>query len=148
MPGKAEHIDAALLVACGVALWNLRDMEWDAALVQSLGCLAGGRIGGVLPDVLEPAISSWHRKSFHSVSALSAAASLPHWARELIEGWREEARTCRSRRMGLAPGKERSDLAWRELLLWFLVGFVLGFAAGYASHLLLDSRTPRGLRFI
>lgn len=147
MPGRAQHLDVALVVGAGVAVWHLRDLDWDAAAAQSIGCLLGGAVGGLLPDVLEPAVSSWHRKSFHSAAALSSAASLPQWAREPLAQVRAEAGRCKQMRATHVPGCPEHNRLWsRELLCWLLLGCVMGAAFGYVSHLVLDSRTPRGIR--
>lgn len=75
----------------------------------------GGAIGGVLPDIIEPAYHSPHRKSAHSVSALAGVATL--------------------------VGKGFTS----NLPSTLQQSFMLGAGMGYCVHLVDDSATPRGL---
>jgi len=74
-----------------------------------------GGIGGILPDVIEPATNPGHRGLFHSVIAAVIVVSA------LCAMWQYME-------------KHKKEPDW---------GFVLGI--GYTSHLALDMVTPMGL---
>jgi hypothetical protein len=138
------------------AAFQAKDQSDTNFWIEAVGGALGGYSGGIVPDVLEPAICSWHRGVCHSWTAagtvLYARATLAQWA----ESCRKQADKCRLIPMveDLASGEwvpipqtpiqnlvmQLGELFWR-----LLAGFLNGFAAGYISHLALDSGTPRGL---
>ena len=77
-----------------------------------------GAISGVLPDILEPAVSPHHRSFFHS----KAFATL------LTIG------STKFLKSGTLSENEKEML--------------VAFSAGFGSHLALDSKTPMGLPVI
>jgi hypothetical protein len=98
------------------------------------------------PDVLEPAIHSWHRDICHSWtvgSVLSAGgAKLEEWERHC----RVKAAIFRQMRLASREDPVKALFYFLTELFWNLAaGFAVGFAAGYVSHLILDAATPLGL---
>jgi len=109
-----------------------------------LVCSLSGMGGGVMPDILEPAVSPNHRSVAHSLVAaggLVVAAKASYHVKCL-----ERAAACEQRAALLVVGSQewgkerRSAAAWRVI-----AASALGFVAGYASHLVLDGATPRSL---
>ena len=74
MANRKRHVNwgvaSALTIDATTQLYNIRTGRQQEFNFWEL-CGAGlvGYAGGVVADVLEPATSSWHRKSFHSVGA-------------------------------------------------------------------------------
>src|SRR2546425_7524563 len=81
-----------------------------------LVALLGG-IGGLLPDLLEPATNPNHRRFFHSLVTAVSLAGANHYV------WQQPA---------ISLSKKAA------------LGIT---SAGYLSHLLADARTPKGLPF-
>jgi hypothetical protein len=114
----------------------------------------GGYVGGALPDVLEPALSPWHRNTAHSGNVLGGIIGIRK-ALEAVEFvCRENAEKAEAILM------EQQGEVWVPVvtdpisqliaklveLFWRVAaGFVNGVAAGYASHLALDAMTPRSI---
>jgi inner membrane protein len=106
---------------CGALAGTVTYLVWSGINGQPLtfsGLLvssAAGTLGGVLPDLLEPATHPHHRAFFHSLAfAASAGIGVQRFA------------------------SDPSRAPAQKLL-------VLVAALGYASHLTLDGCTPRGL---
>jgi|SRR5882724_6067963 len=128
--------------AVGALLALLRsDAEKDApmdVLMRVLGGYWGGRVGARIPDWLEPAVSSWHRSTAHSVVV---GATIFELARRKIAAWEDH---CRAKQVDALTSGNTAD--W---LFWSLAsGFGPAVAAGHISHIALDARTPRGIPFI
>jgi len=75
-----------------------------------------GSIGGILPDLLEPARNPNHRSFFHSWLLLLSML--------LVIAFK---------------------ISKKSTLKWFLSHPFLSFIAGYSSHLLADMTTAKGL---
>ena len=111
------------------------------------GGLLGGLIGARMPDIADPPDSPNHRGTGHSIAfggtvAAGCSASIPI----LIDNARraeQEANAYieRGYRVPLLIGL-RLHLALAAL------GFTIGVPAGVASHLVLDSETPDGIRVL
>jgi membrane-bound metal-dependent hydrolase YbcI (DUF457 family) len=99
---------AGYLIYCRV---SNRQFTLGEALLATGACV----VGSASPDLLEPAVHSWHRGPCHSVAAGGAAAHLA-WTPWIGDG---------------SP-----DLGT------LLVSF---FALGYLSHLAMDACTPRSV---
>jgi len=118
------------------------------------GGALGGYVGGLLPDVLEPAISSWHRDIAHSCAAGGGVIAMGNALAAFEAACRENAEKCRA-----IPMEQQGDvfafvpadpisrllLSLFELLWRLAAGFANGLAAGYVSHLALDAATPRSI---
>lgn len=147
MPNGRTHKAIGALGATGVSLVRSEDLPDSARLAYCMGAAAGGVVGGALPDILEPAYHSHHRDFCHSLTAGGGiVAGSVRVAQGLGEELRAEGASLRSIRFGLdADDPGRIELAVREYLIYFLLGFSLGVTVGYASHILADLATPRGV---
>lgn len=128
MPGAARHAKTGFFV--GIVIGGLLSLinqliETGSAAennIDWLKIIAGGFIGGLisgffslLPDILEPAKTPNHRGFFHSIT----------WSGILI--------------IGLFKVDENDNLEPKQKNGLFCAIF------GYLSHLILDSKTPKGL---
>lgn len=117
-------------------------------LIEALAGMLGGSHGGMLPDVLEPAIHSHHRQVMHSWTLLGGtalgvvrnAAALEAY----IQSWTAKIGELEELAPQAAPF-EAFLIRLGAVGLHAAIGYVTGLAAGYASHLALDALTPRGL---
>lgn len=114
-----------------------------------------------LPDVLEPALSSWHRNVAHSCTAGAAIVYSKDALLQFEKFCREQADLCALQHKTLqmrpdpwqpnvfvpAPADPFMLLSLKiaEMFWRFLAGFANGLAAGYISHLALDAVTPRSI---
>jgi len=155
MAGRTTHIVAGVTAGIGYAAYQAKEQTTPNRLAEIAGGGVGGYLGGVLPDLLEPGISSWHRGTAHSWSAGASIVSLRNRLIEWEKFCREQAENCKAIPMVPvdaftfvpAPVDPISDLFAKlaELFWRFLAGLANGLAAGYVSHLALDAFTPRSL---
>lgn len=146
MPNGHEHAVIGGLVGAAFALPFLGELPADEATALLAGAYCGGRIGGQLPDLLEPALHSWHRDFFHSAAVGTALVSPGASALQLARAWLESARVRRLRRTSLPADHPESVTLWvEELAIAFAAGLLIGAIPGYISHLLADIGTPRGV---
>lgn len=144
MPNQATHEVVGAASGAAFTLLRVSDAPTPHAFAEVLGGAVGGWVGGLLPDVLEPATTPNHRKLAHSV-VVGGALTLARLA-EWQAACRTEARSCVARALVLAVGSDARHRAERDALVWrFLAGILAGLVAGYASHLLLDAGTAKGL---
>jgi hypothetical protein len=154
MPGRKTHVRAGALSGAMYAGYRARNQAPIDQLVETLAGAVGGSIAGVLPDVLEPAVSSWHRSTGHSCAAGVAILS----SRNLLANYeaycRDKAARCRPMRTSmvlspqgrvLSPAPNSIVASLAELFWRFLAGCLNGMAAGYVSHLVLDAGQPRSI---
>lgn len=128
MPNAKTHIKVGMLtgLASG-AILNLIDQDektkqdssakfdWKEFFAHcALGSVTGA-IGGILPDIFEPAYHSHHRNVCHSLGAAILAGS-----------------------GAIKAGKH-------QMLNPYLKTIAVAGCASYASHLILDAATPRGV---
>lgn len=147
MPNCRTHTVAGAVAGGVWAGVTLGELPTAGFAVVVGGGLAGGAIGGMLPDLLEPAYSPRHRSFAHSWVALAAMtqARVNTWQRECHR--RAEHYTA----MAHEPVVTSALRQWYQLVALcyrFLAGALAGFKAGYVSHLVLDSITPCGLPLI
>ncbi len=150
MSDRRTHHGVAALIGLGVGIYVARNHEGWPVVARLLGAVAGSLLGGSLPDVLEPAVHSWHRRSFHSWAALAGSATVTVGPPAALRQWIEErgaaAERYRMQREGLLEGHaDRAGLWLAEMFEHALIGATVGVPAGYASHLALDAGSPRGL---
>ena len=129
MPNKEEHLKTAAIagfILGGLASLARNKGETDFITIvgemvaEGLITATFTSIGGLLPDILEPATDPNHRKFFHSVAVLLGIGY------DQLEQIRKD---------------QGSNIEfWR----WLLNKLELG----YLVHLLQDSGTPRGLPFM
>jgi len=70
-----------------------KSANWCAEVA---GGVLGGYIGGLLPDVIEPAISSWHRGAAHSCAAGGGIIAMGNALAAFEAACRENAEKCRA----------------------------------------------------
>jgi hypothetical protein len=147
MPDSRTHQIVGSLVGGGNALISAWDSDPAGTLIELVGGMYGGSVGGLLPDWIEPALSPKHRRLAHSWGALLASIATNLQAAQ--DECRRQAAVC------LARSQDPTLTAINRFLLqvgWFFwrfaAGFLSGFAPGYASHLALDGCTPMGLPLI
>jgi len=150
MPGRATNVVVGTIAGATTAAFRARHEPDGRFLLETLGGGAGGYLGGQLPDILEPATSSWHRSFAHSVAAGTGIAYLAHERLSAAQEWcRRQADTLAARRAQMpADSFAACLLALAETTLRILAGLLAGLVAGYLSHLVLDARTARSIRLI
>ena len=140
MANREDHDQFGAALSALVALLR-SDAEKDRPMDVVLRVTAayfGGKIGAKVPDWLEPAVSSWHRSTAHS---LTAGATIFEITRRKIDAWEAH---CRTKQAEAREAGNESDV-------WFWAaasGFGPAIATGYISHLALDAQTPRGIPWI
>ncbi len=147
MPNRRTHASVGVCAGASVASWNARSQTDTDRLVETVGGALGGYCGGLLPDVLEPAISPRHRDMAHSFAALIGVSALR------VDGARNHCRREAERFHQLADSfgvsaEQRLLYRLAELLWRLAAGVVSGLPVAYASHLVLDGGTAAGLPLI
>ena len=146
MSNRRTHLIAGTTTGLGFAAYRARNESLPAFVAETVGGAIAGTLGGLGPDLVEPAIHSWHRSTAHSYAAAAAiVATTVH----VTERWQEYCR-ARAQSHNEARAIATSDPArlfhgFMAFLWHLLSGFVAGLPAGYLSHLVLDSFTPRGI---
>jgi len=134
MPGRKSHVKAGAvsggITAAATYFFNYLitctehqqqrstppSFNWLEFGATTAGGAGLGAIGGIAPDVLEPAIHSYHRKTMHSVATATTITSV------------------------VLKKKKKLTRVQKAL--------VNAAGTGYVSHLVLDSKTPRGIPWI
>lgn len=145
MPNRKTHVMAGIVFGTAAAGYQARSLASENLLPELAGGCLGGILGGIAPDILEPAVHSWHRSVAHSgAGGFSSAALIQKCA-----SWQQR---CRLEAQHHAQLKLVSQDDWIRFwhavmtFLWALLsGFIVGVPAGYISHLVLDSTSPRGI---
>jgi membrane-bound metal-dependent hydrolase YbcI (DUF457 family) len=158
MPGRKAHRIVGTASGGIYAAHRARNQVGLNHLSEVLGGCVGGYVGGRAPDVLEPAISSWHRGTFHSATAGAGIVSLTQALSAWVDFCRAQAINARAvptkaveTLTGIVyvpqprNGIEKFFSNLLELFWSFLAGLTNGFVAGYGSHLALDAFTPRSI---
>ena len=136
MSSKREHdaygVAAGALAAVIHTALTGRNITLLDVVAAGVGGGLGGLAGSCMPDLIEPATSSWHRSTAHSAVATGAVAyaGVAHVAR--LAGQLHGA----------------ADLAQEGLsrvLARLSAGAVVGAPAGYVSHTVADAQTARGI---
>ena len=161
MPDRRTHRRAGRISGGVYAFQRARKQSVGQCATETIGGIAGGEIGALVADWLEPGISSWHRGTAHSCAAGVGILSLGEvlagaetYCRQQAERKAEELRTLQmipdpAQPSVFVPAPYSSltqlwlticELFWRAL-----AGFANGVAAGYLSHLVLDAGTPRSI---
>jgi membrane-bound metal-dependent hydrolase YbcI (DUF457 family) len=143
MPNRATHVRVGSLSGAVAASLFARGAPTKQFLVEMLG----GAVGGMLPDLLEPASCPNHRQFAHSVLAGGALAT------SRVADWRAACCGHAERATALlrdpsTDSDTRNRAEWAACLWHFAAGALTGVVAGYASHLVLDAGTPRGLPLV
>jgi hypothetical protein len=149
MSNHRTHVRVGAVAGGAAAAYLARHQPGPLALAETLGGGLAGALGAKIPDILEPAVHSWHRSTAHSVTVGGGAVAV---AMRSVRSWQ---RHCRDQ--VAQHSRQQAESAdpivglWHGLmvLVWsFLCGVAPGMAAGYMSHLALDACTPRGLPVI
>ena len=144
MPGRAVHIEAGAVLGGLAASVRAPRIGTPEAIAEILGGTFLGMLGGVMPDILEPATHPSHRKMAHSLATAGALLSIP--LVDMQAHCRSFASAARSRAASYQVECPERDRALFEALCWHVIaGAVAGFLAGYLSHLALDATTSYGL---
>lgn len=144
MPRRQTHLAVGLLSGVGAGIVSGRHLPHDEHFLHVVFATIGGGVGGLAPDLLEPAGSPNHRDLFHSLLAAGVISKLlgGHWQSHCERA----SEQCLFRARTFPDGStQRSNEEWNAILWRALAGFVAGFLAGYASHLALDAGTPTSL---
>jgi len=144
MPNRKVHVITSGLAGVGVAALEKKCIHPLEQLSHLVGGAVGGVIGGRTPDVLEPATSPCHRQCFHGIVPCGSVVTFG--GAFLLETYRKLIAWAES-----APGADTSKdqpIPLDRCFRFFVAGAYKGFLAGYAVHLLLDSRTPKGLPIV
>jgi hypothetical protein len=147
MPCCKTHQRISTIAGAGLGFYLARECPLDAAAVRIAAAIFATRIGGALPDIIEPANSSWHRGTAHSLAVGGGLtwAALQHLPRA-IAGLDEAARQLRRERLALVPGDPNgSSMLLEEMALHAVTAVVAGLVLGYVLHLAADGCTSRGL---
>lgn len=146
MADGKTHLIAGIATGTAAAVYTAREQQGVDFMAELIGGAVGGAIGGKLPDILEPAIHSWHRSTAHSVAT---AMTIGITAARSISAWQDFCHANAARQDDLC--ESATDVvgrAWHSFLafLWRLLsGIVVGLSVGYLSHLALDAGTPRSI---
>jgi membrane-bound metal-dependent hydrolase YbcI (DUF457 family) len=144
MPNRSTHAWVGVAVGVGMAATRVAHLPRSQALPEVIGAMTGGFLGGILPDVLEPATSPNHRKMAHSL--IAAGGLTLARVTETQATCRRRADSLEQQALYLPQGCPQRNHAEFVAMLWrLLAGMILGLVGGYASHLLLDATTSRGL---
>ena len=125
MPGRRTHRALGAAVSVGIAMTQWDEFPEIGKLLYALGAGTGGTVGGVLPDVLEPALHSYHRDVFHSLFTGGGVVAVGYKsAKTLGAELRADAARLRSLRLALPDNHpDRFGLSLRECLI-YRVGFL------------------------
>jgi hypothetical protein len=131
MANGRTHLKAGITTGVATALYTARDLTGWAFVTEVVGGGAGGAVGGLLPDLIEPAIHSWHRSTAHS---LTTATALGSTALRCIPDLQLKCRANAAHHDALSEAAaDAVSKAWHAFMsfLWrFLGGFLAGLPAG------------------
>jgi membrane-bound metal-dependent hydrolase YbcI (DUF457 family) len=137
-------------IVAGIGTYGLHkyvhQQPWE--LVQVAGAGIGGAVGGIVPDMLEPATNPHHRELFHSVAAGSIAILAGKDSRSMLMWLQEESNRLNLLIPYTVDFWGKLWLQIKKLVLDLLIGFILGFCGGYLSHVFLDSMTPNSIPWV
>ena len=146
MPNGKTHKKVALVVGAGAAFFAAKDQPMEHRLIETMGGAFGGRYGGVLPDLIDPATNPNHRSWGHGVipATVGARYTIPNVG-ELQKNLRDLANTCVVGRENAQKEADAILYGIAEIACRLGAGAVPGLIAGYISHLALDAGTPKSL---
>jgi len=146
MSRKRTHIMVGVPSGAVVAYRMADGQPMLERLTETLGGGYGGLIGALFPDLVEPALHSWHRSIAHSWASGGAGITA---AIRWLSALQERCRGAAAPRLQLAEQHSSAAMKiFHQLLAWLwrvLSGVLAGLVPGHVSHLLLDAGTPRGL---
>ncbi len=161
MPNRITHRRAGRISGGVYAFQRASKQSVGRCVTETIGGIAGGDLGALAADWLEPGISSWHRGTAHSCAAGLGILSLGEVLAEVEVYCRQQAdlKAQELRTLQVIPDSAQSSVfvsvqnsslsqLWLTIceLLWrAAAGFANGLVAGYLSHLVLDAGTPRSI---
>jgi hypothetical protein len=148
MANRKTHAIAGFASGAVAAGYSARDLGPEYLIPEIISGGIGGMLGGIAPDVLEPAIHSWHSSVAHSgASGLTGAIATKQCA--------TLQKQCRLESQHHDQLRHASENDWTRFwhamisFLWLLLsGLIVGLPAGYLSHLVLDAASPRGIPLV
>lgn len=144
MPNRGVHLQWSAAAGGAVAALMAHGLPPEYFLAEVLGGVASAGLAGLLPDVLEPAVTPMHRGIAHSVTTLGLLTQIP--AFQAREHCRAQATAYRMQAAALPVGCAERARAERQAWWWHVAaGACIAAPVGYAAHLLLDAQTPRSL---
>lgn len=144
MPRRPTHLAAGLVAGAIAGLATSSRLPSEHQTIHIVFATIGGVLGGIAPDIIEPATSPGHRGAFHSL--LMAGGATAAWRADWLADCHGRATTCDARALTFSEGSPERNNEFRTALFWrALGGLIVGFIAGYASHLALDACTARSL---
>jgi membrane-bound metal-dependent hydrolase YbcI (DUF457 family) len=143
--GVHKAVGAGVGIAA-VAVFRSIEKSKPLGILELAGGAVGGMIGASLPDILEPATSSYHRGPAHS---MAFSSGIVYGA---IKGLGEIRASLDKKAAELQYKSEKAD-DWLMSLLYqigawaveFITGALTAVVPGYVSHIALDATTPRGV---
>jgi LexA-binding, inner membrane-associated putative hydrolase len=146
MPNRDVHLQVGAASGVAYAAYHAWGQPGPYVLAEAAGGLVGGIGGGLLPDWIDSPCSPRHRAEAHGMSITGTVGyfmnqQLPQWQVNL----RAEAQRYAQLRAASPTLLPQIGYGALEFILRFLSGLLTGLLAGYASHLALDSLTPRSL---
>jgi hypothetical protein len=153
--GKA-HTYFAIAAGVGMTAYVAKEQTGLDFWLQLLGAAIGSRCTGNLPDIFEPAISSYHWGTFHSVGMGGTITAQADRISDIRKFCQSQADQCKNNPKRLLmirvaegisfpielDGAVGEVFSFIERCLWLILsGFVVGAATGYVSHLALDAAT-------
>ncbi len=149
MSNRRTHLIAGTGAGLSLAGYLARNERPSVLVAEAVGGALGGALGCLGPDIVEPAVHSWHRSVAHSYAT---AATIATATVQGVQRWQEYCRACAtSHDEAFSQSVTDGERLWHRLmaLVWrVLSGFVAGLPAGYLSHLALDACTPRGIPLV
>jgi hypothetical protein len=161
MANRKTHRRAGRVSGAVYAAHRAKGQSVGKFLVETASGAAGGDVGALVADWLEPATSSWHRGTAHSCATGTVILSLGEVLADVEKYCRAQADLKAAERATLQATQDSTQpnqfvatpnssltqlwLSICELLWRAAAGFVNGLTAGYMSHLVLDAGTPRSI---
>ena len=137
MSGKLTHLLTGGAAGYGAQkLISALDKRFDSSLFL-LGAIVGSLLGSIMPDIIDPPRSPFHRGIGHSRTGNIIFLGILTIALVFTHVLTHESLIV----------DEDSDSEDPSGIEHFLLGFGWGYIVGQISHLALDSASRRGLPF-
>ncbi len=141
MPNSETHKIIGALAGLA-SLHFLPPLSPGGGSATLVGRVAGGVVGGLLPDRLEPATSPRHRSTCHSAAAGGMALTVLEAARKIEAYLQSKSAEMRCGAQGQCDAVLKFLQKLAAWVVEFLGGAAVGVVAGYLSHLVADMFTP------
>lgn len=149
MSDGRTHRAIGTIAGGGYALATAQQQRPEHLLLEFLGGLVAGAVGGRLPDVFDPPTHPGHRSLAHGIAPVAALGTVAVRSLDGAQAWlRAEAARRAALSASAGTPLQRLWQALLELLCRLGAGALAGLIGGYGSHLALDAFTPAGLPLI